>query len=301
MNINEKSEKYKQEFEGVFSEYITSRYKEDHDLDHACSYALRGEGKRIRPLLAMLANQALQGDLYNSLPGAIAIEMIHTYSLIHDDLPCLDDDNERRGRPTLHVKFNEPTALLAGDALLTDAFSTISEVSHIPRLHSELSLDPSQKLAMVQELAEAAGGRGMVLGQMMDLYWTAKQGASKKDLDFIHLNKTGQLISVSLVIGAISAKSHTKEDIEVFRNVGKNLGLAFQIIDDLLDNTKGMGKSRGKDREQGKLTYLSLMSEAEARKLAIHHTDEAIRLLSTFKENSQDLISLAEKLKNRHH
>lgn len=276
--------------QGAFSDYLCSYHRslprERGDFWEAYRYALDGAGKRVRPMLVLLCNQALGGRVANALPAALAVEMIHTYSLIHDDLPCMDDDRLRRGRPTLHMAYDEATALLVGDALLTDAFHVLTtgipDMPHSPR--------PDDALAMVRELSACSGGLGMVGGQAMDTYWTGRTGYSQQDLDGIHRRKTGHLIAASLALGGISA--HADETtVRELHTCGERVGLAFQIIDDTLDETVGIGKTSGKDLAQGKLTYRAMMSRPEALARARQLTEEA---LAGFKR----LAPKAEELQN---
>ena len=243
--------------------------KSDARLAEALAYAMDGGGKFVRPKLCLLAASAVEpgwisshrdrhadswrGDLI--LAAAAAVEMVHNYSLIHDDLPCMDDDDLRRGRPTLHKVYDEATALLAGDALLTDAFATISEVA-LPREHAHAAL------ACVRELSAAAGGRGMVMGQALDLANDGMKSLGRDEaiarLEKIHLNKTGALLGAACAMGAAAAGA-SMDVTGAFRNAGQRLGIAFQVMDDLLDESPNTGKTQGKDARSGKVTYLDLL------------------------------------------
>jgi geranylgeranyl pyrophosphate synthase len=266
-------------------------YPESTRLHAACRYALAGQGKRIRPLLAMAAAEAVGSDWQNALPAAMALEFVHTYSLVHDDLPCMDDDDLRRGRATTHKVFDEATALLVGDALLTDSCQVILQSTHLPA--------PAQ-VQLVQTLSEAAGGRGMVYGQDLDMHWTGRPGFAAQDLDAIHHNKTGALIAAACALGALAGGAGT-EAVARLKAFGFKLGLAFQIVDDLLDNSTATGKSQGKDAESGKLTYLSLMSREEAKERAKGLTDEAMKDLLPFADKGAALRLLAGKLLERNY
>lgn len=275
----------KLKFENEFKECI-ARYTGNSTIAQSIKYALEGKGKRIRPLLCLSTTVALDGKPSDCLDAAIAVEMIHTYSLIHDDLPCMDNDDIRRGRPTLHKKFSEATAVLAGDGLLTDAFDIIASADN--------SLSADTKLAQVRMLSQAAGSMGMVMGQSMDMENT---GLNMKDIsivDKIHRNKTGALIGASLGLGALAAKKNYDCALE-FWKAGENIGLAYQIIDDLLDTATTTGKSVGKDQAAGKLTYLGLMSQQEALDRANHLTASALNLISSYTK-SQQLNSLISQL-----
>ncbi len=276
-------------FEAEWLNVQSRLYPESTRLHAACRYALAGQGKRIRPLLAMAAAAAVDSDWQNALPASMALEFVHTYSLVHDDLPCMDDDDMRRGRATTHKVFDEATALLVGDALLTDSFQILLDSAH---LSAPLALE------LVKTLSEAAGGRGMVYGQDLDMHWTGRSGFSAQDLDAIHLNKTGALIAAACAMGGIAGGA-SKENIAHLKTFGFKLGLAFQIIDDLLDKSTTTGKSQGKDAESGKLTYLSLMSGDEAKNRAERLTEEALQELMPFGDQGATLRLLAVKLLQR--
>ena len=266
-----------------------NRYGSDDKVHSACRYALEAPGKRIRPLLTVLANQACEGDINHALSPAVAVEMIHTYSLIRDDLPCMDDDDFRRGRPTTHKEFGEATALLAGDALLTDSFheATIDE-----------GLPATDRLSIARCLSEVSGGSGMVRGQESDMCGTGKPGYQMEDLNRSHLNKTGKLIAGACKVGAHSA-SAPQEACQALYEFGLNLGIAFQILDDLLDGEEGTGKSQGKDLEQGKLTYLAIMEKKQAKELAEEYTERAFAALKPLGDKKQALESLGKALLSR--
>ena len=217
----------------------------DTDLPSAMHYSMINGGKRIRPALLLSIVDALGGDWEAFIDMAVALEMVHTYSLIHDDLPAMDDDVMRRGKPTLHVAFSESTAILSGDALLTDAFSLIANMD---------ALSESRRLYALKILSEAAGSKGMVKGQMLDLKYE-NTDTSVKTLNHIHAHKTGRLISAAMMMGACAAG----EDPTTFESIGIELGLAFQIQDDILEATTDettMGKSFS-DTKHNKSTYVS--------------------------------------------
>lgn len=287
MQLSELLETMRKHFESLLADKAYELYPEGHSYHEACRYALAGQGKRIRPLLVYLSHQAAGGRWQDADLAALAIEMVHTYSLVHDDLPCMDDDDWRRGRATTHKVYDEATALLVGDSLLTDALGLLAQIK------------PEAKAAkLTLELAQAAGGRGMILGQALDIYWTNRAGYQQSDLDRIHQLKTGKLIAASCVMGAALACNQS-EKIQCLREFGALLGLAFQITDDLLDDKPGTGKSAGKDRIQNKLTYLQIMSadEAEARAQAL--TDDAFARLQGFGEEADPLRELARLLLSR--
>jgi geranylgeranyl diphosphate synthase type II len=259
-------------------------------LRAAIRYSLLAPGKRLRPLLALTAAKMCGGQIDTALPGACAVEMIHTYSLIHDDLPAMDDDDMRRGQATCHVQFDEATAILAGDALIPRAFEILTQ---------EIS-DPSVAARSCGVLASAAGASKLVGGQVDDL---AHQFA-ESDIELlqrIHNRKTGALLIASLQLGAISAKA-SPEQLASLEKYGKHLGLAFQIVDDLLD-LKGdqakMGKRTQKDSELGKLTYPAVLGVAESESRAQQMADVAIESLRLFGDAAEPLIFLAKYVVER--
>lgn len=230
-------------------------------LHEAMRYATLEGGKRVRPLLAFAAGEVSGARPERLEQLAAAVEMIHAYSLIHDDLPCMDDDVLRRGKPTVHVEFDEATALLAGDALQTQAFDVLSRPG--------LADSPARQLAMVQTLAVAAGSHGMAGGQAIDLAAVGKS-LTLPELELMHIHKTGALIRASVRLGALAgdAEPAVMERLDRF---AKCVGLAFQVIDDVLDaaeSTATLGKTAGKDAEQGKPTYVTLLGLARARERA---------------------------------
>jgi len=242
------------------------------DLVAAMRYATLAGGKRLRPLLCIAAAQASGGELDSALPAGCAIELVHTYSLIHDDLPAMDDDQLRRGKPTCHVRFNEAEAILAGDALQALAFEVLT--------NQELPAKTS--LLMCNQLAQAIGWTGMVGGQSLDLALTLasrkQQSIAQSQLEALHAAKTGALLKASLVMGAISAQPADQQIINTCGTIGELLGLAFQVIDDVLDvsqTSTTLGKDAGSDAAQGKTTFVDLMSEEGARQYAYDLFDEA--------------------------
>jgi farnesyl diphosphate synthase len=227
-------------------------------LHQAMRYATLGGGKRVRPLLTFAAGE-LAGAMASRLEiAASAVEMVHAYSLIHDDLPCMDDDVLRRGKPTVHVEYDEATAMLAGDALQALAFQLLVE--------HPLADHPTAQLEMVKTLAVAAGSRGMAGGQAIDLEATGKQ-LSQAELEFMHVRKTGALISAAVKLGALCA-GPCPAPLEQYAH---RVGLAFQVVDDVLDaeaSTATLGKTAGKDSKHGKPTYVSAMGAARAKQFA---------------------------------
>ncbi len=261
----------------------------------AMRHSLRAGGKRLRPVLVLAAAELAGPDRVEAaLPAATALECVHTYSLIHDDLPCMDDDDLRRGVPTCHKAFDEPTALLAGDALLAEAFVILSN-AHASR--------PALCAALVRELAHTASARRLVGGQMQDLL--AEQAApgatTASTLEFIHLNKTAAMLEASLVCGGLVGGLDSAA-LDALRRAGRHLGLAFQIVDDVLDATAAtaeLGKTAGKDALAGKATYVSLHGLDRARELAATETARARAALSELPGDPAFLLALADQMLTR--
>jgi len=238
-------------------------------LCEAMAYSIFAGGKRFRPALAILVSQALGAPRERVLPAACALEMIHTYSLIHDDLPAMDDDDLRRGKPSSHKAFGEATAILAGDALLTLAFEVAAG-----------SPPEASPASICRELAAGAGAAGMVAGQVADLE-AEGAGGGLEDLEYIHTRKTGALIRAAARVGAISAGA-AAETVDLAGRFGEKLGLLFQITDDILDETartQDLGKTAGKDAAAGKLTYPALLGLEKARETARETASEALTIL----------------------
>ncbi|MDO4380012.1 MAG: polyprenyl synthetase family protein [Clostridia bacterium] len=265
----------------------------DNVVSEAMKYSVRNGGKRIRPILVLEFCRMCGGNVEEALPFACAIEMIHTYSLIHDDLPCMDNDDMRRGQPSCHIKFKEHFALLAGDSLLTYAFSSV--------LSSETAKKyPEKTLHALSVLAEEAGNKGMIGGQVIDLESEGKE-INSETLEKMDNLKTGALIRASAVMGVIAAGG-SEEQIEAAGNFALKLGHAFQVIDDILDvvgTEESLGKPVGSDAESEKSTYVSLlgleMSQIYAKKL----TDEALSSLEFFGEEAEFMTELSKKLLSR--
>ena len=253
-------------------------------MSEAIRYSLLAPGKRIRPLLLLTANQVCGGNIESALPAACAVEMIHTYSLIHDDLPAMDDDDMRRGRPSCHVQFDEATAILAGDALIPLAFEVITQ-------HTQ---PVSASAQCVMALARAAGASRLVGGQIDDLASEFSE-PNVEILEHIHRRKTGALLAVSLELGGIIAGA-SRENLDRLLNFGKHLGLAFQIVDDLLDlggEQAKMGKRTGKDAEHGKMTYPKVLGQAQSELRAAEMTEQAIASLDSFGDAAEPLRKIA--------
>lgn len=251
-------------------------------LQIAMEYSLHAGGKRIRPILCLSSAALFSSNVANFLPFACAIECIHTYSLIHDDLPAMDDDDLRRGRPSSHKQFDEATAILAGDALLTDAFSMMAS--------TPIAADNLLKALM--HVANAAGSQGMVGGQYLDMQYTAKQSVQLADLAMMHAMKTGALLAAPCLCGAILAGA-SDDDQQRLLTYGKLLGVAFQIADDILDEIgteEELGKPVGSDKKHDKTTYPSLLGLTESRKLARQKSDEAIKALDIYSGSHADFL-----------
>ena len=258
-----------------------------YQIMESITYSLTNGGKRIRPVLVLEFCRVCGGNPEDALPLALAIEMIHTYSLIHDDLPCMDDDDMRRGKPSNHIVYGYADALLAGDGLQSLAFETI--------VKSSLSAD--KKCAAVSLLADAAGPCGMVAGQIMDLHNEDKY-VSVDDIIKTDYLKTGKLIISSGLMGALCAGAG-KDILESVRRYCNNLGQCFQIVDDILDITgdeEKLGKPVGSDEESGKSTYVSILGLDDAMKKAKELTGEAVNFLTVFGEEAWFLEELAAKL-----
>ena len=261
-------------------------------LSQAIKHSLLAPGKRLRPLLVLIAAEACGSDPQRAMPAACAVELIHTYSLIHDDLPTMDDDDMRRGRPSCHAAFGEATAILAGDALLARAFEVLA--THI---------EPAEVAAVCcGELARAAGATALVGGQMDDLAAEFSRGGLDH-LQSIHARKTGALFRASLRLGGLVAGA-SGEQLTVLDTYGKKLGLAFQIVDDLLD-TKGdeavLGKRTGKDSGRGKLTFPGLLGIEESRHRADGLIAEACEALAGLGTGRGPLEALARYILERNH
>lgn len=288
-------------FEAGLKDYVGKFYNlnseespEASPLHPSIRYILKGEGKRVRGILCLLTAQTLGATLEEALPSAIALELVHAYSLVHDDLPSLDNDDFRRGRPSAHKRYNEATALLAGDGLLTDAFSILSNRN----MFCEINQPAEIGINLIKELSTAAGSLGMVLGQSLDLHWTGKSTLSIETIIEIHRLKTGALMGAATAMGATIAGVESSK-ISNMREFGTLLGLTFQILDDLLDNEMGIGKTPGKDRAAGKLTFLTFVTAEKAQELAQNYTAKSLELLKKTTDNYFNLAEYSNKLLKR--
>jgi farnesyl diphosphate synthase len=257
-------------------------------LHEAMRYAVLGGGKRVRPLLGFAAGEVTGAPPERLEVAASAVELVHAYSLVHDDLPCMDDDVLRRGKPTVHVEYDEATAVLAGDALQTLAFQLVAE--------HRLAEEPREQLEMVKLLAIAAGSRGMAGGQSIDLAATGS-ALTLPELEFMHIHKTGALIRAAVLIGAGCGTALGATERASLDRYAKAVGLAFQVVDDVLDaeaSTATLGKTAGKDSRQGKPTYVSVLGAARAKALAEELRGDAHTALEPLAERGARLAALAD-------
>jgi farnesyl diphosphate synthase len=262
-------------------------------LHDAMRYSTLGGGKRVRAMLVFGGGELTHADTKRLDVAAAAVEMIHAYSLIHDDLPCMDDDVLRRGKPTCHVEFDEATALLAGDALQSLAFQLLSEY--------KLAENPQTQLKMMQLFAAACGSRGMAGGQAIDLDAVGKS-ISLPELEYMHILKTGALIRASVLLGANCGKELDPGQLEHLDRYAKCVGLAFQVVDDILDeegDAATLGKTAGKDKASGKPTYTSLMGLGPAKRFALELLTDAEGAISSFGEGAQRLREIANFIVHR--
>lgn len=276
--------RYSKLIDGALDKYLTLDSKVPKELIEAMSYSVKAGGKRLRPALALNACGLMGGNQEQALPYACAIEMIHTYSLIHDDLPALDNDSLRRGRPTSHVMFGEAKAILAGDALLSYAFEIMLN-----------SAEDENGIRACRYVARAAGIKGMVGGQWEDVSNEGKK-ISEHMLKYIHEHKTADMITGALLAGGAAAGAG-EETLTGLRTYGLNIGLAFQITDDILDvtgNQEEMGKSLGKDAEEQKATYVAFYGIEEARRAAERHIACAKEAVGVYGEKAEFLLQLAD-------
>jgi geranylgeranyl diphosphate synthase type II len=260
-------------------------------IHKAMRYSLFAGGKRLRPILCLAAAEACGGKIDHALPFACAMECIHTYSLVHDDLPSMDNDDFRRGRPTCHKVFGDGIAVLAGDALLTIAFEIISRAKAPPRYDASI---------LLREVAVAAGSQKLIAGQVADLEAEGKN-AGRAELRYIHENKTAAILTTSVRLGAMSANANAKQ-LYAITDFGRSLGLAFQVIDDILDVTQTsekLGKSAGKDAAAEKATYPAVIGLAKSRAEAKRLTRKAHDALSIFGPKGDALHALANYLLER--
>ena len=277
-----------QTMETALARFLPSADTLPQRLHQAMRYATLEGGKRVRPLLAFAAGELSGASAENLARTAAAVEMIHAYSLVHDDLPCMDDDVLRRGKPTCHVEYDEATALLVGDALQTLAFELIATPME--------GVSPASQLAMCQLLARASGHSGMAGGQAIDLS-SVGQTLNLPELEFMHMLKTGALIRAAVLLGAMAGTPLSAQQTEQLDIFAKRIGLAFQVVDDVLDceaDTATLGKTAGKDAANDKPTYVSLMGLAEAKQFARELREQAFAALEDFGPAADRLKQLAD-------
>ncbi|MGQ9022671.1 MULTISPECIES: polyprenyl synthetase family protein [Bacillus] len=293
-NLNEFLTTRKQAIEDYLFTYV-QELTIPEDLKSSMLYSLKAGGKRLRPVLVLALLHAYGKNEEDGIPVGCAVEMIHTYSLIHDDLPCMDDDDLRRGIPTNHKVYGEATAVLAGDALLTESFRLITS-----QLSSSVSAD--KKLRIVEELVKSAGALGMVGGQFDDMEAEQKQ-VSLAELESIHARKTGKLLTFSVAAGAMLAGA-SDDDIEKLREFSYHIGIAFQIRDDILDlegNEEKIGKRVGSDTANEKSTYPSLLTLSGAKEKLHEHITRAKEIVSNLQLEQQLLHDLCDLIASRDH
>jgi geranylgeranyl diphosphate synthase type II len=271
--------------------YLPKENAKPPTIHRAMRYSLFAGGKRLRPVLCLAAAEACGGKIDGALPLACALECIHTYSLVHDDLPSMDNDDLRRGRPTCHKVFGDGIAVLAGDALLTIAFEIVSRAKPTPRYNMSV---------LLREVAVAAGSQKLIAGQVADLEAEGKQ-TSRAQLQYIHENKTAAILTTTVRLGAMSANANPKQ-LAAITKFGRALGLAFQVIDDILDVTQTsekLGKSAGKDVAAQKATYPAIIGLEKSRAEAKRLTRQAHSALSIFGAKAEALYGLANYLLER--
>ncbi|MDD5722383.1 MAG: polyprenyl synthetase family protein [Syntrophales bacterium] len=292
ISLEEYLETRKEIVDRALGRYLPEESGPLSEICEAMRYSLFAGGKRLRPVLCMASAETVGGNEQTVLPFACAIEMIHTYSLIHDDLPSMDDDDYRRGKPTNHKVFGEGVAVLAGDALLTEAFRLLSAV------HPGIS--PETTLSIIREIATAAGFKGMIGGQVADLRAESKE-VDMGQVQYIHTHKTQALITVSIRAGALIADAG-EDDLSALSEYGKKTGLAFQIADDILDIEscrEVLGKDTGSDEGRGKATYPALIGLEESRKEMRRLVEGALSEVERFDERADPLRMIARFIAER--
>mmetsp|Transcript_28586 Transcript_28586/g.51670 ORF Transcript_28586/g.51670 Transcript_28586/m.51670 type:complete len:340 (-) Transcript_28586:186-1205(-) len=272
---------------------VKSRIPQTDKICEAMSYSLMAGGKRIRPVLCIAACEMIGGTQEMAMPTAVALEMIHTMSLIHDDLPSMDNDDLRRGKPTNHVIYGEDVAILSGDSLLSTSFE------HVARHTKGVSAE--KVVEVIARLGKSVGAEGLAGGQVMDLECEGKEGTTLDDLKWIHIHKTATLLQVAVASGAILGGA-TDEEVAACEKFAMDIGLAFQVADDILDVTassEDLGKTAGKDEATDKTTYVKLMGLEESKKYARDLIDEAKECLAPFGERAAPLLAIADFIVER--
>ena len=293
MDFKEKLQQYQQQINQELEKYIRKQNCPEQILNQSMEYSLMAGGKRLRPILVLATYQLFKEDIEKCMPYAVAIEMVHNFSLIHDDLPGIDNDDFRHGKLTNHKQFNEATAILAGDGLLNDAYLVISK----DLIHSGTE-EIAKKARILNEFSKAVDR--MLAGEYMDTEWEGKK-ITQQELEYIHENKTGALLKLCVRMGAILADC-TEIELEGLSNYADKIGLAFQIKDDILSeegDEKTLGKPVGNDRELGKCTYVSQYGLQGAKDILDQITKEAIEELKKYGDKAEFLKELALYIKNR--
>lgn len=293
------TEEFKKEFEArrlkveaAIDKYLPAEDTRPSIVHKAMRYSMEAGGKRIRPMLLLAAHDMFPSEI-DPLPACVAIECLHTYSLIHDDLPCMDNSDLRRGKPTCHKQFDETMALLAGDALLTYSFRLLAD---------EYKAYPKVAAGLVLDLSDAGGSTKMIGGQVEDVLGERDGKMTPEKLDFIHHNKTAALITAAVTMGVRLADDYSEEKLEVAREIGKNIGLAFQVIDDILDvvsDDATMGKTTHLDAANDKMTYVSLYGIDRSREIAAELTAKAVALCEKLSPKCDFLKALIGYMQNR--
>lgn len=293
------TEEFKKEFEArrlkveaAIDKYLPAEDTRPSIVHKAMRYSMEAGGKRIRPMLLLAAHDMFPSEI-DPLPACVAIECLHTYSLIHDDLPCMDNSDLRRGKPTCHKQFDETMALLAGDALLTYSFRLLADA---------YKAYPKVAAGLVLDLSDAGGSTKMIGGQVEDVLGERDGKMTPEKLDFIHHNKTAALITAAVTMGIRLADNYDESKLQAAREIGKNIGLAFQVIDDILDVTSDdatMGKTTGLDAANEKMTYVSLYGIDKSREIAAELTDKAIADCEKLGGNCEFLKALISYMQNR--
>ena len=293
MDFKEELKKYQETINCELEKYLRKEKCPEEILNQSMEYSLMAGGKRLRPILVLATYRLFRTDIETCMPFAIAIEMVHNFSLIHDDLPGIDNDDFRHGKPTNHKQFNEATAILAGDGLLNQAYIVISDT-----LKNTKKEELPKKIVVFQEFSKAVDK--MISGEFVDTEFEGKP-ISEDYLEYIHKNKTGALLILCVRMGAILAES-TKEDLDRLTSYAEKIGLAFQIKDDILSeegNEKILGKPVGNDKKLNKCTYVSKYGLAEAKEKLEKLTKEAIEELKPYGEKAEFLIELANYIEKR--
>ena len=285
---------YQKRVNAALDKYLPTEDPPEHNLAEAIRYSVIGGGKRIRPAMVYAAGEAMgvSTDLLD-IP-ACAVEMIHAYSLIHDDLPAMDDDDLRRGRPTCHKAFDEATAMLAGDALQALAYEILAKDDH-------KELTPEHRIEMLSLLTEASGAHGMAGGQAVDLASVGKQ-LTLEQLEHMHQLKTGALIRASIMLGGMCKQDITEDELQLLSDYARCIGISYQIQDDILDvvsDTETLGKPQGSDEEQEKPTFPAIIGLEESRRRAIEQHELAIKILEPLDEKADSLRQLSAYIVER--